>query len=113
MTAPFRGRVLTDGPGADRLLEVIKASKPSPFAPATVWVNAQQRALKGFKEHRNLITLDGLRQAHFLLIYAAHKGYKWEWEPWKAKRAESIKWVETYIADLVQAGAIQRVKKGA
>lgn len=113
MTAPFRARVLLDGPGVDRLREVLSKSKPGSFAPATQWANAHTRALKGIKEHGCLMSLDAMRQAHFLLIYGAHKGYHWEDASWSTKRKESLAWLEGYITELVRNGAKQYVKTAA
>jgi hypothetical protein len=101
-TPPYRGYMLIGGPEADRLLEVMRASKAGPLAPQSMWGTAQRKVEEAYENRATMVTLDGLRFAHFALTYAVPNGLMPQ-GIWNTKRNEVANWLQEYILEFMRA----------
>lgn len=101
-TPPYRGFMLIGGPEADRLLEVIRTSKAGPLAPQSMWGTAKRKVEEAYENRATMVTLDGLRFAHFALTYAVPNGLM-PAEPWSKLRNETANWLQEYILEFMRA----------
>jgi hypothetical protein len=94
--------MLIGGPEADRLLEVIRASKAGPLAPQATWGTAKKKVEEAYDNRACMMTLDGLRFAHFALTYGVPNGLMPQ-ATWNAKRNETANWLQEYILEFMRA----------
>lgn len=94
--------MLIGGPEADRLLEVIRCSKAGPLAPQSMWGTAKRKVEEAYENRATMVTLDGLRFAHFALTYAVPNGLM-PVGPWSKLRDETAAWLQEYILEFMRA----------